>query len=201
MNRLTAMAVATALTLGTTQVVLADAKVGQPAPAFTLTDANGKTHSLADFKGKTVVLEWTNADCPFVKKHYSGNMQKQQAQATGDDVVWLTINSSAAGKQGHVDGKGAQQVIARTGGKQSAYLLDAPGKVGRAYNAKTTPHMYVIDKAGTLQYAGAIDSIPSADKDDIAKATQYVPQALGDLEAGKPVRVATSQAYGCSIKY
>ena len=179
----------------------ADAVIGKPAPAFSAPGADGKTINLKDYQGKTVVLEWTNADCPFVKKHYSGNMQKQQAQATGDEVVWLTINSSATGKQGHVDGKGAQQVIARTGGKQTAYLLDAPGKVGRAYNAKTTPHMYVIDGAGTLQYAGAIDSIPSADKDDITKATQYVSQALGDLEAGKPVRVATSQAYGCSIKY
>jgi peroxiredoxin len=201
MNRLTATALATALTLCAHQAALADAKVGQPAPSFTLTDAAGKSHSLADFKGKTVVLEWTNAECPFVKKHYSGNMQKQQGQATSQDVVWLTINSSASGKQGHVDGKGAQQVIARVGGKQTAYLLDAPGKVGRAYNAKTTPHMYVIDGAGTLQYAGGIDSIASADTDDIAKATQYVPQALSDLQAGKPVRVATSQPYGCSIKY
>jgi len=201
MNRLTAAAVATALTLCTTQAALADAKVGKPAPSFTLTDATGKAHSLADFKGKTVVLEWTNADCPFVQKHYSGNMQKQQGQATSNDVVWLTINSSASGKQGSVDGKGAQQVVARTGGKQTAYLLDSPGKVGRDYNAKTTPHMYVIDGQGTLQYAGAIDSIPSADKNDIAKATQYVPAALADVQAGKPVRVATSQAYGCSIKY
>lgn len=201
MNRLTAVAVSTALTLLAHQVALADAKVGKPAPAFTLTDAAGKSHTLADFKGKTVVLEWTNADCPFVKKHYSGNMQKQQGEATSDDVVWLSINSSADGKQGHVDGKSAQQVIARTGGKQTAYLLDSPGVVGRAYGAKTTPHMYVIDGQGTLQYAGAIDSIASADKDDISKATQYVPQALADLEAGKPVRVASTQPYGCSIKY
>lgn len=201
MNRLTAAAIATALTLCAHQAAFADAKVGKPAPAFTLTDATGKSHSLADFKGKTVVLEWTNADCPFVQKHYSGNMQKQQAAATSDEVVWLTINSSANGKQGHVDGKGAQQVIARTGGKQTAYLLDAPGAVGRAYGAKTTPHMYVIDAAGTLQYAGAIDSIASSDKSDIAKATQYVPAALADLGAGKPVKVATSQPYGCSVKY
>lgn len=153
MNRLTAAAVATALTLVASQAALADAKVGKPAPAFTLTDANGKAHTLADFKGKTVVMEWTNADCPFVKKHYNGNMQKQQGAATTEDVVWLTVNSSASGKQGHVDGKGAQKVIARTGGKQTAYLLDAPGTVGRTYGAKTTPHMYVIDGEGTLQYA------------------------------------------------
>ena len=201
MNRLTAAAISTALALVASQTALADAKVGKPAPAFTLTDANGRSHSLADFKGKTVVMEWTNADCPFVKKHYSGNMQKQQGAATTEDVVWLTVNSSAPGKQGHVDGKGAQKVMARTGSKQTAYLLDAPGAVGRAYGAKTTPHMYVIDAEGTLQYAGAIDSIASADQDDIAKATQYVPQALADLKAGKPVRVATSQPYGCSVKY
>jgi peroxiredoxin len=201
MNRLTTAAVAMTLVFSAHQAALADAKVGKPAPAFKLTDATGKAHSLADFKGKTVVLEWTNADCPFVQKHYSGNMQKQQGEATADNIVWLTINSSAAGKQGHVDGKGAQQVIARSGGKQTAYLLDAPGAVGRAYGAKTTPHMYVIDGQGTLQYAGAIDSISSADTSDIAKATQYVPQALGDLEAGKPVRVASTQPYGCSVKY
>jgi peroxiredoxin len=201
MNRLTTVAVAAALVLFAHQAALADAKIGKAAPAFTLTDANGKTHSLADFKGKTVVMEWTNADCPFVKKHYGGNMQKQQAEATADDVVWLTVNSSKPGKQGHVDGKGALQVIASTGGKQTAYLLDAPGAVGKAYGAKTTPHMYVIDGAGTLQYAGAIDSIPSADKSDIGKATQYVPQALADLDAGKPVRVTSSQPYGCSVKY
>jgi peroxiredoxin len=201
MNRLAAAAVSAALVLFTHQAAVANAKVGKAAPAFTLTDANGKTHSLADFKGKTVVMEWTNADCPFVKKHYSGNMQKQQADATSSDVVWLTVNSSASGKQGHVDGKGALQVVARSGGKQTAYLLDAPGEVGRAYGAKTTPHMYVIDGAGMLQYAGGIDSIPSADKSDIGKAKQYVPQALADLKAGKTVRVASSQPYGCSIKY
>lgn len=202
MNRLALIAIATASTFGLSVAAhAADAKVGQPAPAFTLKDADGKTRSLADFKGKTVVLEWTNAECPFVKKHYSGNIQKQQGEATADDVVWLTINSSAAGKQGNVDGAGAKQVIARTGGKQTAYLLDAPGEVGRAYGAKTTPHLYVVDQRGTLQYVGAIDSVPSADVSDLSKATQYVPQALTDLKAGKAVRVASTQPYGCSVKY
>lgn len=202
MNRLALVAMTAASTFGLSAAVhAADAKVGQPAPAFTLKDADGKSRSLADFKGKTVVLEWTNAECPFVKKHYSGNIQKQQSEATAHDVVWLTINSSAAGKQGNVDGAGAKQVIARTGGKQTAYLLDAPGEVGRAYGAKTTPHLYVIDQRGTLQYAGAIDSVPSADVADLSKATQYVPQALTDLKAGKPVRVASTQPYGCSVKY
>ncbi len=202
MNRLALIAVSTVSAFGLSAVAHAtDARVGQPAPAFTLKDADGKSRSLADFKGKTVVLEWTNADCPFVKKHYSGNLQAQQGAATAADVVWLTINSSADGKQGNVDAAGAKQVIARTGGKQTAYLLDSPGEVGRSYGAKTTPHLYVIDVKGTLQYAGAIDSIPSADVDDIAKATQYVPQALADLNAGKPLRVASTQPYGCSVKY
>jgi peroxiredoxin len=202
MKRLASIALSAACALSITAAALAaDAKVGQPAPSFTLKDADGKTRSLADFKGKTVVLEWTNAECPFVKKHYGGNVQKQQGAAAADDVVWLTVNSSAQGKQGHLDGAGAKQVIASTGGKQTAYLLDAPGTVGRAYGAKTTPHLYVIDPQGTLQYAGAIDSIASTDVADIAKATQYVPQALADIEAGKPVRVASSQPYGCSIKY
>lgn len=202
MNRLALLAISAASAFGLSAAAYAaDAKIGQSAPAFTLKDADGKTRSLADFKGKTVVLEWTNAECPFVKKHYSGNIQKQQDEITADDVVWLTVNSSAPGKQGNVDGVGAKQVIARTGGKQTAYLLDAAGETGRAYGAKTTPHLYVIDAQGTLQYAGAIDSIPSADVADIGKATQYVPQAVADLKAGKPLRVASTQPYGCSVKY
>lgn len=178
------------------------ATVGQPAPGFTLTDSNGKTHSLADFKGKTVVLEWTNHECPFVKKHYGAkNLQAQQGKATGDGVVWLAINSGAAGKQGHVDGAGANAIIARDGHQASAYLLDASGDTGRAYGAKTTPHLYVIDADGVLRYNGAIDSVPSADPADIPGATQYVPQALAELAAGKPVSVSTSTPYGCSVKY
>lgn len=178
------------------------ATVGQPAPGFTLTDSNGKAHNLADFKGKTVVLEWTNHECPFVVKHYDAkNMQAQQAAATGDEVVWLSVNSGAPGKQGNVDGAGANAIMADKGHKSTAYLLDTDGKVGKAYGAKTTPHMYVIDANGVLAYNGAIDSIPSADQADIPKATQYVTQALGELGAGKPVSVATSQPYGCSVKY
>jgi peroxiredoxin len=190
-----------ALALVFAQHALADAKVGQPAPAFSLKDANGKTVSLADFKGKTVVLEWNNPECPFVRKHYSGNMQQQQGAATAQDVVWLTINSSAPGKQGNLDAAGAKQFVAKTSAKQTDYLLDAPGVVGRAYGAKTTPHMFVIDANGVLRYNGAIDSIASADVSDISKATQYVPAALADLKAGRDVKVATSQPYGCSVKY
>jgi peroxiredoxin len=181
--------------------VLAKPVIGQAAPAFTLTDSNGKSHSLSDFAGKTVVLEWNNPECPFVKKHYSGNMQGQQKDATGQDVVWLTINSGKAGKQGHVDGKAANAYVVASNASPTAYLIDADSATGVAYGAKTTPHMYVIDGKGTLQYMGAIDSIPTADVGDIAEATQYVPQVLAELKAGKPVSVASTQPYGCSVKY
>jgi len=176
--------------------------VGTAAPDFTLPDSNGKTHSLSEYKGKTVVLEWNNPGCPFVQKHYSsGNIPKQQADATGAGVVWLTINSGADGKQGHMDGAGANAFVAQFNAKPSAYLFDGDGKVGHAYGAKTTPHMYIIDGGGVLRYMGGIDSIASSDKEDLGKATQYVPQALAELKAGKAVSVATSQPYGCGVKY
>lgn len=176
--------------------------VGEPAPAFSGVDSHGRTHALSEYKGKTVVLEWSNPDCPFVKKHYgAGNLQKQQADAAAHGVVWLTVNSGAAGKQGHFDAAGANAWIAKVGGKANAYLIDADGKIGHAYDAKTTPHLYVIDGGGVLRYMGGIDSIQSADADDIAKATQYVPQALAELAAGKTVSVPTSEPYGCSVKY
>lgn len=191
-----------ALSLVVSAPVFAKAVVGDAAPGFTLTDSNGKARSLAEFKGKTVVLEWTNAECPFVKKHYgSGNMQAQQKEAAGEGVVWLTINSGAPGKQGAVDGTGANAVIKTSGGGQAAYLLDPDGKVGHEYGAKTTPHMYVIDGDGKLRYMGGIDSIQSADQADVPKATQYVRQALAELKGGKTVSVSTSQPYGCSVKY
>ncbi len=203
-----ALAVGAVLTFGTaTQAsdageTASAARIGEPAPAFKLVDSTGKTHSLADFAGKTVVLEWTNHECPFVKKHYgANNMQAQQRGATADGVVWLTVNSSAKGQQGHVDGAAAERVRGDAKAVQTAYLLDADGTAGRAYGAKTTPHMYVIDPKGVLRYAGAIDSIPSADKGDIAKATQYVPQALTQLAAGQPVRDSLTRPYGCSVKY
>ena len=180
----------------------AAAKVGEPAPAFTLVDSTGQTRSLADYAGKTVVLEWTNHECPFVKKHYgSDNMQTQQRNATAAGVVWLSVNSSAPGQQGHVDGARAETIRTEARAAQTAYLLDPQGAAGRAYGAKTTPNMYVIDPSGVLRYAGAIDSIPSSDESDLAKATQYVPQALAELAAGKPVSVAVTRPYGCSVKY
>jgi peroxiredoxin len=180
----------------------AAATVGQPAPAFTLTDTKGTAHSLADFAGKTVVLEWFNHECPFVKKHYgAGNMQKQQNAATGSGVVWLVVNSSAAGKQGHVNAEQANAILAEWKATPTAFLLDHDGTVGRAYGAKTTPHMYVIDGEGVLRYNGAIDSNPSADPADIPGATQFVEAALGDLAANRPVARGTTQPYGCSVKY
>jgi len=176
--------------------------VGSAAPDFSLPDANGKTQTLSQYKGKTVVLEWNNPGCPFVQKHYSsGNIPKQQADATKEGVVWLTINSGASGKQGHLDNAGAQAFVAQYHAAPSAYLFDGDGKVGHLYGAKTTPHMYIVDAGGTLRYMGGIDSIASTDKDDLAQATQYVPQALAELKAGKPVSVATSEPYGCGVKY
>jgi AhpC/TSA family len=176
-------------------------QVGQPAPAFRAVDSNGKTRSLAEFKGKPVVLEWTNAECPFVRKHYSGNMQALQKAATTDGVVWLTVNSGAPGKQGHVDGDGAKAIVAAKGAAPTAYLLDPQGTIGRAYAAKTTPHMYVIDPAGKLVYMGGIDDTPTANPADIKTAKNYVTAALADLKAKRPVAVATSKPYGCSVKY
>ena len=181
---------------------LAAAVVGQPAPAFTATDSNGRTVSLSDFKGKPVVLEWTNAECPFVQKYYSGgDMQKLQAQARKDGAVWLTINSGAPGKQGHVTGAEANAKIRQQGTQSTAYLLDAGGTIGQAYGARTTPHMFVVAPDGTLAYAGGIDSIPSANPADIAKADPLVKLALADVKAGKAVGTPTSKPYGCSVKY
>ena len=180
----------------------AAAVVGKPAPDFTLTDSNGTAHSLTDYKGKIVVLEWNNPECPFVKKHYSsGNIPKQQSEATANGVIWLTVNSGASGKQGHVDGTMANAFLAQYHAKPTAYLVDADGKVGRLYGAQTTPHLFVIDEKGVLRYNGGIDSIASTDKDDLAKATQFVPQVIGEIKSGKAVSVSTSEPYGCSVKY
>ena len=176
--------------------------VGKPAPNFKLADANGKVVTLSDYRGKTVVLEWHNPGCPFVKKHYgSGNMQKTQAAAAKAGVVWLTINSGAPGKQGHMSGAEAKAFVASAGARPAAYLLDYRGVVGKAYDAKTTPHMYVVNKTGTLVYAGGIDDKPSANPADIAGARNHVLAALSELQAGKAVSVATSRPYGCSVKY
>lgn len=182
--------------------VFAAPKIGEPAPSFSLTDLKGKEHSLADFKGKYVVLEWNNHDCPFVKKHYdSGNMQKLQAEAQKKGAVWLSINSGAPGKQGVYPADKHQEILKEKKSDPTAYLLDGDGKVGKLYEAKTTPHMFVIDPKGTLVYAGAIDSVRSPNPADIDKATNYVRVALEESMAGKPVSTPTSQPYGCSVKY
>lgn len=176
--------------------------VGRPAPNFSLADSNGRTVSLADFRGRTVVLEWNNPGCPFVRKHYgSGNMQRTQAAAARDNVVWLSINSGGPGQQGHMNGAQANAFVAGAGAHPAAYLLDPRGTVGRAYGARTTPHMYVINPAGTLVYAGAIDDRPTADPEDVNGARNHVLEAISDLRAGRPVAVPTSRPYGCSVKY
>jgi len=182
--------------------VRADAVPGKPAPDFTATDSNGRSHKLSDLKGKTVVLEWTNDGCPYVRKHYgSGNMQALQKDAADKGIVWLTVISSAKGEQGHVDGAGANRLTADRKATPAAVLLDPAGTIGRAYGAKTTPHMYVIDKDGKLVYNGAIDDKPTANTADIKGARNYVKEALAAVTEGKPVAVASTRAYGCSVKY
>lgn len=174
---------------------------GETAPDFKLQGLNGEV-SLSNFKGKTVILEWTNHGCPFVKKHYgSGNMQKLQEQYTKEGVAWLSIISSAEGKQGYVDQKGAKKEKAEYNSKATDILLDPTGKVGNLYGAKTTPHMFIIDSKGKLVYQGAIDSKPDTDQDSIPAAKNYVVSAMNDLKAGKPVVAHTTKSYGCSVKY
>ena len=180
----------------------ADAVVGQAAPAFTLSDSNGKARSLAEFAGRVVVLEWWNHECPFVGKHYgSGNMQRLQKEWTAKGIVWLTVNSSAPGKQGHVDGVKANAIMREKAGAPTAVLLDADGKVGRAYGAKTTPHMFVVDARGRLVYAGGIDDKPSTDQADVAAAKNHVAAALAEALAGRPVTTPATSPYGCGVKY
>ncbi|MGP9799368.1 redoxin domain-containing protein [Rheinheimera sp. NSM] len=174
---------------------------GAPAPDFSVVDSKGTSHKLSDFAGKNVVLEWTNHDCPFVKKHYQGNMQALQAEMQAQDVVWLSVISSAPGKQGHVSGAEADALTASRSAMPTAVVFDESGTVGKAYDAKTTPHMYVIDKAGVLQYMGGIDSIPSAKVDDIAKATPYFANAAKAVLSGKKPDPAITKPYGCSVKY
>jgi peroxiredoxin len=177
-------------------------EVGKPAPAFTLTDSHGKAHKLSDYKGKFVVLEWINFDCPFVQKHYkSGNMQRLQEKYTAKGVTWLSISSSAKGRNGNYEPKRINELLQQNNSHTTAYLIDEDGKVGKAYGAKATPHMFVIDPAGKLVYAGAIDDKNTADEADIKAANNYVAAALDAAMAGKPVAVSSTKAYGCSIKY
>ncbi|MFP4207359.1 MAG: thioredoxin family protein [Wenzhouxiangella sp.] len=177
--------------------------IGQPAPDFSVIDTQGQVHALSDFAGQTVVLEWTNHDCPFVVKHYSaGNMQDQQRLARDKHgAVWLTVISSRAGEQGHVSPDQADELTTSRNAYPSAVLLDESGDMGRAYDARVTPHMYIIDADGILRYMGGIDSNPSRHPADIPDATQYVVAALEQMAAGEPVGEAVTRPYGCTIKY
>ena len=176
--------------------------IGNPAGNFRLSDATGKAVSLSDYRGRPVVLEWNNPGCPFVQKHYnSGNMQKTQAAARAMGAAWLTINSGAPGKQGHMNGAEARAFVEKMKAQPTAYLLDPAGRVGHGYAAKTTPHMYVIDGKGVLRYQGGIDDKPTADQADIASARNHVAAALTELRGGKPVSVAETRPYGCTVKY
>jgi peroxiredoxin len=198
-TRRTFVATALALAAGT---AFASATVGQPAPAFTAVDTAGKTVSLADFKGRHVVLEWVNPGCPYVVKHYSsGNMQGTQREAAAKGVVWLSVNSTAADARDFLKPAEMAAWMQQQKAVATATLMDADGKVGRAFGARTTPHMYVIDPAGKLVYAGAIDSIPSGRVADIANATNHVKVALAESLAGKPVSTPVTRPYGCSVKY
>lgn len=181
----------------------APASVGQVAPPFTAMDIHGKAVKLADFKGKHVVLEWTNPGCPFVRKHYeqSGNMPATQKSATAQGVVWLSINSTTTTHQDHVSPSDFGAWQKRQGAVPTATLMDTDGKVGRLYGARTTPHLYIVDPQGKLVYAGGIDSVASANAADIKTATNYVNQGLGEALNGKPISKAVTRAYGCSVKY
>lgn len=176
--------------------------VGTNAPDFSVTDTKGKTQSVSQYKGKYVVLEWFNPECPFVKKHYgAGNMQKLQEEFTGKGVVWLSIDSSAPGKEGHLTAEQANQKMTEWKTKQTALLLDPDGKAGQTYGAKNTPHMFIINPEGKIIYEGAIDSKASANPADIANSTNYVKVALEESLGGKSVSTATTKPYGCSVKY
>ena len=177
-------------------------RVGEPAPDFTATDSNGKVERLSDYHGKFVVLEWSNRSCPYTQKHYnSGNMQRLQREWTSRGVIWLTVISSAPGKQGHVTATEENAYLKEIKAAATAVLLDPTGALGHLYNAKTTPDMFIISPEGVLIYSGAIDDRPTTDLADIQRAKNYVTAALDEATSGKPVSSPTSRPYGCSVKY
>ncbi len=197
-----ATAAALALAVAARPALAAGPDLGQPAPDFAATDTNGKPVKLSDFRGKLVVLEWSNHQCPYVRKHYgAGNMQKTQETARALGVTWITIISSAPGEQGHVDAAEANKIAAERSAKPHHIVLDPKGQIGRLYAARVTPHMFIVGTDGKLLYKGAIDSIRSARQSDIAEAKNYVTAALGEIKAGKPVADADTIAYGCTIHY
>jgi peroxiredoxin len=179
----------------------ATATVGQPAPDFSAQDTSGKAHKLSDFKGKLVVLEWTNPGCPFVQKHYHGNMQALHKEFTAKGVVWLAVNSTEEGSGDYLAPAKLALWMQEKGGAPTAALMDERGNIGQSYGAKTTPHMYIVSPQGVLVYAGGIDSIASARESDIKTATNYVRQGLNEALGGKAISLATTRAYGCSVKY
>jgi peroxiredoxin len=182
--------------------VFAQAAVGSPAPQFTATDSRGQTHSLSEYRGKYVVLEWHNHDCPYTRKHYaSGNMQGLQKEWTAKGVVWFTVISSAQGQQGYMTDAAENAFLEKMHAVPTAVLMDPEGKLGHLYDAKTTPEMYVIDPGGKLIYEGAIDDRPTPDIGDIKGADNYLNDALTEAMAGKPVAHSYTRAYGCSVKY
>jgi alkyl hydroperoxide reductase subunit AhpC len=188
--------------LGLAVPALSTPQIGQQAPDFTATDSKGEARTLSQYRGKTVVLEWTNADCPYTRKHYtSGNMQATQALAEKNGVIWLSVISSAPGKQGYVNGPAADSLTQSRGAKPTAVLLDPSGNLGRLYGAKTTPHMFVIDKNGSLQYMGGIDSIATAEVEDIARAEPYLKEAMLAVVQGETVAHPVTRPYGCAVKY
>lgn len=199
---LSTLATAAYITFSSNAPAQAAVQIGKSAPAFTLRDTNGRNRSLSDFRGKFVVIEWLNHGCPFVKKHYnSGNMQKLQKDAKAKGVVWLSVVSSAPGAQGNATAAQHNAQAKEHGAVTTAILLDESGKVGRAYGAKTTPQMFVIDPKGVVRYDGAIDDKPSTDPETVKGAKNYVKAALDQARAGKKVAVPLTQPYGCSVKY
>ena len=200
-NTVVALAAFTALSILQSTAVAA-IQVGVQAPEFSGTTAEGKTVKLSDYNGKVVVLEWNNSACPFVRKHYdAGNMQALQKEYTAKDIIWLSINSSAKGKQGYFEGAALTEQLKKDGNVATAYIIDAEGTIGRLYEAKTTPQMFVISKEGAVLYNGAIDSIASTDSSDIAKADPYVKNAIDATINGQNIKVSTSTPYGCGVKY
>ena len=203
-RQFTTSTITAAALLATTTHAWAQSKaaIGQAAPSFSAKDTSGKTVSLADFKGKTVVLEWVNPGCPFVRKHYvGGNMQGTQQDAAAKNVVWLAINSTETDHHDYLAPPKLGAWMKEQKAAATTTLMDEDGKIGKAYGARTTPHMYIVDVKGILVYAGGIDSVPSASSSDIAKATNYVKVSLGEIASGKPLSNSATRPYGCSVKY
>lgn len=197
-----AVAAGASVALLSNRTAEAAVETGAQAPAFSVQDANGATRTLAEFRGRIVILEWTNHGCPYVRKHYdSGNMQALQREATADGIVWLQVISSARGEQGYLDGPGALARVRTDNAAPTATLLDANGVMGRAYGARNTPQMFIISPEGIVLYQGAIDDRPSARPSSLEGANNYVRAALADIAAGRPVQIAETTPYGCSVKY